>query len=380
MFNHFAMTNILTSTKIIRAEKKAGILTFLSFFSNAVCTKVRHTCLLLLFFQFHSIAKAQPDWTAVTAKMNANAPLLGKEYAFVVATKDSLLLLQESNGFTLKTEVPIASSSKWLTAVLLYKLAEEGKLNLDDPVAQYLPSFNKYFKNYITIRQCLSHKTGIEEKGTLRSMLQRKKYFSLEEEVDDIATRNIRAKPGTDFWYGNTGMNIAGRIAEIVTKKKFDVLIKMKVFTPLGMRKTSFSQLEGGPINPAGGAVSTAADLIRFLQMLLRKGKTEANAQFLSESSVEELMQLQALPEKVSFAPASAKGYGYAQGAWVMESDHEKATSLASPGLFGSWPMIDICRGYAYVVLVKNILSEERASLHKEMKDLIDRQLSNTCK
>jgi CubicO group peptidase (beta-lactamase class C family) len=373
------MTNILTSTKIIHTQGKAGFLTFLSFYAYSFCMNVRYTSFLLLFLQFYSTADAQPDWTAVKAKMEANTPLLGKEYAFVLATEDSVLLLQEKNGFTLKTQVPIASSSKWLTAVLLYKLAEEGKLNLDDPVAQYLPSFSQYFKNYITIRQCLSHMTGIEEKATLRSLLQRKKYFSLEEEVEDMAQRAIRAKPGTDFWYGNTGMNIAGRIAEVVTKKKFDILIKTKVFTPLGMRKTSFSQLDGGPLNPAGGAVSTTEDLLKFLQMFLRKGKTETNAVFLSESSVEELLKLQASAEQVSFAPASAKGYGYAQGAWVVESINGNATALASPGLFGSWPMIDLCRGYVYIVLVKNILSEERASVHKEMKDLIDRQLTNVC-
>lgn len=374
------MTNILTNTKIIHKVRKAHFLTFLSFFSIPFCMNVRVIPLLLLFLQLQVTAKAQPDWTAVKAKMSSNIPLLGKEFSFVLATQDSVLLLQENNGFSLKTQVPIASSSKWLTAVLLYKLAEEGKLNLDDPVAQYLPSFSKYFKNYITIRQCLSHMTGIQEKGIVRNLLQRKKFFSLEEEVNDIATRDIRAKPGTDFWYGNTGINIAGRIAEVVTKKKFDVLIKMKVFTPLGMRKTSFAQLDGGPINPAGGAVSTTEDLLRFLQMLLRKGKTDATIQFLSESSVEELLQQQASPEQVNFAPASAKGYGYAQGAWVLESNNQKATALASPGLFGSWPMIDLCRGYVYVVLVKNILGEERANLHKEMKDLIDRQLKNACK
>ena len=154
----------------------------------------------------------------------------------------------------------------------------------------------------------------------------------------------------------------------------------MKVFTPLGMRKTSFSQLDGGPLNPSGGAVSTTEDMIKFLQMLLAKGKTNAGIQFLSESSVDELLQLQASAEQVSFAPASAKGYGYAHGAWVIESNNGIATALTSPGLLGSWPMIDVCRGYAYVVLVKNILGEERANLHKEMKDLIDRQLPNLCK
>lgn len=373
------MSDNKSRSKIIHITRIACFQTFLSPLHKDFCMNVRSFVLLLLFFQLSKVIHAQPDWTAVKAKMNGNTPLLGKEYSFVIGTKDSILLLQENNGFTAKTQVPVASSSKWFTAALLFKLAEEGKLSLDDPVVNYLPEFGKYFKSYVTIRHCLSHMTGIEEKGTIRSLLQRKKFFSLEEEVNDIAQRDIRSKPGTDFWYGNTGINIAGRIAEIVTKKKFDVLIKMKVFTPLGMRKTSFTVLDGGPLNPAGGALSTTEDLVKFLQMLLRKGKINATTQFLSESSVEELLQVQATPEQIAFAPASAQGYGYAHGAWVLASDKGKATALASPSLFGSWPMIDTCRGYLYVVLVKNILGEERANLHKEMKDLIDRQLPNSC-
>lgn len=373
------MTYNIYRSKIIHITRKAYFQTILSPLLKYFCMNVRLFVSLLLFFQFSVAIHAQPDWTAVKTKMNANSPLLGKEYAFVVATKDSVLLLQESNGFTAKTQVPIASSSKWLTAVLLFKLAEEGKLSLDDPVANFLPEFNKYFKGHITIRHCLSHMTGIEEKGTIRNLVHRKKFFSLEEEVNDIAQRGIRSKPGTDFWYGATGINIAGRVAEIVTKKKFDVLIKMKVFTPLGMRKTSFTQPDAGAINPAGGAVSTTEDLVRFLQMLLRKGKIDSTTQYLSESSVEELFQLQATPEQTTFAPGSAKGLGYAHGAWVLTSNRGQATSLASPGLFGSWPMIDNCRGYLYVVLVKNLLGEERANLHKEMKDLIDLQFPNHC-
>jgi CubicO group peptidase (beta-lactamase class C family) len=372
------MTNNNYCSKIIHCTRGAVFGATLSLFNRISCRNVIQSFFLLLFFQVTHQVYAQQDWTAVKAKMTANTPLLGVDYALVIANEDSLLLTLENNGFTLKTQSPIASSSKWLTATLLYKLAEEGKLDLDDPVERYIPEFGKYFKSYITLRHCLSHMTGIEEKGTLRNIVQRRKFSSLEEEVIDIAGRNIRAKPGTDFWYGATGFMIAGRVAEIVTKKKFDVLIKMKLFTPLEMRKTSFAELGGGPINPAGGAVSTAEDMVKFLQMLLRKGKVN-NSSYLSESSVEELLRLRAEPSKVAFAPASAKGYGYASGAWVISSKDGKTISLASPGLFGTWPMIDVCRGYIYMVMVKNILGEERANLHKEMKDLIDLQFNKNC-
>src|SRR6185503_16242305 len=126
---------------------------------------------------------------------------------------------------------------------------------------------------YITIRNCLSHMTGIEDEGKLlKKLLERKKFSSLEEEVNAFGSREIRANPGTDFWYGNVGLNIAGRILEIISKKKFDILIKSKLFTPLGMRKTTFSTMDGSAVNPSGGALSTADDYMKFLVMLLNKG------------------------------------------------------------------------------------------------------------
>lgn len=77
-------------------------------------------------------------------------------------------------------------------------------------------------------------------------------------------------------------MNIAGRILEIVTKKKFDMLIKQQLLTPLGMRKTSFSELDGGAVNPSGGAKSSADEYLIFLKMLLNNGMHKGQ-QFLSE-------------------------------------------------------------------------------------------------
>ena len=146
--------------------------------------------------------------------------------------------------FNSKTQAPIASCSKWLTAALVMQFVDEGKLSLDDKVAKYIPEFDKYFKSYITIRQCLCHMTGIaDDKNFLKRILERRKFSSLEEEVNSFAAREIRANAGTDFWYGNVGLNIAGRVLEIISKKKFEVLIKTKLFTPLGMTKTTSADM-----------------------------------------------------------------------------------------------------------------------------------------
>jgi CubicO group peptidase (beta-lactamase class C family) len=237
---------------------------------SSICLKVLSVALFLLLLQ---PAKAQYDWTELSQELEAKQKLLGDNVVTMIWKGDSLVYKKEMGGFNSKTQAPIASCSKWLTAALVMQFVDEGKLSLDDPVIKYIPEFEKYFKKYITIRHCLSHMTGISDEGNFfKRMFQRKKFSSLEEEVNSFAARDIRANAGTDFWYGNIGLNIAGRVLEVISKKKFEILIKTKLLNPLGMRKTSFSTLDGSVVNPSGGAVSTAEDYMKFLVMLLNKG------------------------------------------------------------------------------------------------------------
>ena len=227
------------------------------------------------------------------------------------------------------------------TAALVMQFVDEGKLSLDDKVSQWIPEFARYGKNYITIRHCLSHFTGVEEETKfLKKLTQRSKYASLEEEVNSFARKEIRTNPGTDFWYSNTGLNIAGRVLEVISKKNFEVLAKQKLFNPMTMRRTSFSSVDASAVNPSGGASSTPDDYMKFLVMLMNKGKY-AGKQILSEASVDQLVQIQTKPELIKYAPKSATGYNYALGSWVIEERDGKATALASPGLFGTWPVLD---------------------------------------
>lgn len=336
----------------------------------------------ILFLLLLQPAKAQYNWTDLDAELEAKQKLLGTDaVAMIWSVKgDSLIYKKEMGSFNSKTQAPIASCSKWLTAALVMQFVYEGKLSLDDKVVRYIPELDKYFKGYITIRQCLSHMTGIDDDGKLiKRILERKKFASLEEEVNSFAAREIRANAGTDFWYGNVGLNMAGRVLEVISKKRFDVLIRTKLLVPLGMTKTTFTAPGGTPVNPSGGAKSTADDYMKFLVMLLNKGKYNG-VQILSENAVNEMMKVQNKPEQIKFAPKSAEGFNYASGSWVIEEKNGKATVLASPGLFGTWPMIDYCRGYAYIVFVKNLLGEERVDAHLGIKKIIDARMPAICK
>ena len=356
--------------------------------------KIRFYCLkfsifvaCLLIFQTATSQKKEKalpqkyDLAGLDQLLAQKQDLIGKDYVVLIWEKDDTLVYKKEVGeYKSKTQAPIASCSKWLTAALVMQFVDEGKISLDDPVVKYLPVFEKYMKKYITIRHCLSHMTGIaDDDKFLKKILQRKKFDDLEEEIESFAAREIRANAGTDFWYGNIGLNIAAKVLEVVSKRKFDALIKQKLFTPLGMRQTTFTESDGGLYNPSGGARSTADDYMKFLVMLMNKGKYNGK-QILSEESVAEMMKIQTANVPKRYVPKAAEGFDYALSSWVIEGKDGMATALASPGLFGTWPMIDFCRGYAYILFVKNFLGEERANAHLEIKAVIDEKIKDKCK
>jgi CubicO group peptidase (beta-lactamase class C family) len=346
--------------------------------NSFTCIKVTISLLFMLLLQS---AFGQQKFVELDDIFLQKQKLLGKDFVALIWKKnDTLIYKKELGDFNSKTQAPIASASKWLTAALVMSFVDEGKISLDDKIAKWLPEFEKYGKNYITIRNCLSHMTGIRsEPINLLKLFERKKFGSLEEEVNAFAAKDIQANPGVEFRYSNIGLNIAGRILEIISKKKFDLLARQRLFVPLAMRKTTFSTLDGSAVNPSGGALSTPDDYMHFLIMLLNKGVYQGR-KILSEDAVNELLQVQTKPELIIYAPKVAQGYNYALGAWAIEQQEGKATAVASPGLFGTWPMIDYCRGYAYLFFVKNLLGEERADAQIQIKTVIDEKFTNGCK
>ena len=257
-------------------------------------------------------------------------------------------------------------------------LAEEGKIALDDKISSYLPEFEKYGKNYITLRHCLTHYTGIQaEGGKMKKMFEKKKFENLENEVNSFAAREIQQNPGVEFRYNNMGISIAGRVLEVITKKKFDMLAQQRLFRPLGMRQTTFTTLDASAIDPSGGARSTAGDLVKFMTMLLNKG-TYKGVKILSEASVTELRKVTE-NNAVNNAPAEVKGFQYALGTWSPEQNGALASVLTAPSYGGTLPVIDFCRGYAFVYFLKDLKEDEKGNTYNQMKSLLDEKFPNKC-
>jgi CubicO group peptidase (beta-lactamase class C family) len=337
------------------------------------CLKVTTVAVFMLFHQY---AAAQ-NFTALEGVMKSSEKSLGTEVIVVVANKDTVLYQKTPKMFTGKTPVPIGHTSQWLTAAVILTLVDEGKLSLDDKVSSYLPVFEKYGKNFITIGNCLTHFTGIQAEG--RGKLFQKDFSSLEEEVTSYAAREIQANPGTEFRYSLIGPAIAARVAEIVTKKRFDMLAQQKVFRPLGMRQTTFGSLNGGAVSAGDGARSTANDLMRFLRMLLNNG-SHYGSLILSEKSTKQLRTVVTKPEVIKGTPESQKGIAYSFGAWAPEQSGSTATVLVGPGFDGTLPIVDFCRGYAFLLFVKNKKDDGKANIYAAVKGALDQELANTCK
>lgn len=301
------------------------------------------------------------------------------DIVIMVANKDTVIYNKDTKLFSaLRGQAPIGASSEWLTAALVMALVDEGKISLDDKVSRYLPIFKTYAKNYITIRQCLSHFTGIQsETPKLKKMFEKKKIASLEEQVNEFAKKEIQTNPGEEFRYSNIGLSIAGRILEVASKKKFDMLAQQKLFRPMGMRQTTFSSLTGGAIDPPNGARSTASDLIRFMTMLLNDGVYKGQ-RILSAASVKELKTIQTTSDKIKYAVDEANGFQYTLGSWAPEENGKQATVLMAPSLGGTLPVIDFCRGYAFVYFLKELNDDQKVNAYNEIKGVLDEKFSCT--
>lgn len=349
----------------------------MSYKNKITCLKFTFSVPLLLFWL--NISAQSYDFSGVDNLLQRNQRMLGNNIVALV-WKDGRFIYRKEMGdlFNGKSQEPIASCSKWLTAALVMCLVDDGKLKLDDPVSKYLPVFSKYMKNYITLRECLSHTTGIPGDQTrLAKLLQRRKYETLEDEVNAFAAREISNNPGVEFEYGNVGPAIAARVCEVVSKKSFERLIQERITRPLKMRATTFTDDNGGAPDPAGGGRSTANDYMNFLIMILQKGTFEGK-RILSEGAVAEMQKPQFVNLPVKYTPKIATGFHYGLGEWIQEEDATgNSTVVSSPGLFGTWPYVDKCRAYAAIVFVKTLQTEQKKEFHLSFKNAVDEQVGS---
>lgn len=134
----------------------------------------------------------------------------------------------------------IGSVSKSFVAALALILQQEGIIQLDDPIGEYLPDLLLWDKDYITLRDLLSMRSGIADYTT---DFESEDYFK-NYAADELIQRGIRNSTlleRGDFHYSNTNILIAEEMLEAAAGKSCEALIREKILTPLHLDDTFFA-------------------------------------------------------------------------------------------------------------------------------------------
>lgn len=211
---------------------------------------------------------------------------------------------------TKDTMYGIGSISKVFTSAAVMKLVEQGKINLDTPVVQYIPDFTMKDERYkkITPRMLLNHSSGLQGSSLGNSFLfEDNDSYAHDTLLQQLSTQNLKADPGAFSVYCNDGFTLAEILVERVSGLDFTLFIHQYFTEPLALKHTKTSQdaidskqmaglyyptyqgqLPNETVNVigAGGIYSTAEDLVRFSQIFT--GQAEG---ILSDASVKAMEQ-----------------------------------------------------------------------------------------
>lgn len=240
----------------------------------------------------------------------------------ISVVKDGKIVLAEGYGYkdaegraaaTADTQFSIGSATKSFTSALIAMLADEGILDWDTPVRNYLPDFRMfedYATNRLTLRDMLSHRTGLPVHDSIwpdhtldrKGLVQRLRYLE-----PNTSFRNM-------FQYNNIMVAAAAYIAESLTGKSWEELVRERLLQPLGMNNTSLNYAEMqtfpdyafpyiekdgavsripryweiGLIAPAGSINSSVNDMAKWLDFHLKNGKA-GETQLISEKNMIEM-------------------------------------------------------------------------------------------
>ncbi|MFN8465637.1 MAG: serine hydrolase [Caldilineaceae bacterium] len=262
-----------------------------------------------------------------------------------------------------------ASVSKTLTAVAVLRLVEQGKLDLDARITDYLPYFTMADGRYkdITMRMLLSHRSGLPDTPGYWDTPLDSTIDPLEQSVRWLADKQLLFEPGTDWSYSDKNFAALGAIIAVVTGKQYETYMQEEWLTPLGMTHSTFvlgdvdpaqrveiydSDAQGNAVPtpsqcderdaPACTLASTCDDMARWAEFLLNKGEVNG-ARLLEPASID------AMWTSLSHTPwydALGDYYGpllegYGLGWYVGEKDGHRSVGHAG-GINGANTQIQL--------------------------------------
>jgi CubicO group peptidase (beta-lactamase class C family) len=138
---------------------------------------------------------------------------------------------------TPETKFRIGSMTKQFTAMGILVLADQGKLNLDDPLSKYLPDFPNAEK--IQLHQLLSHTSGVPSYNGVEGYGENYiKPWSIDEVIDWFKDEPLQFEPGEDWSYSNSGYVLAAKVIEVVSGQDYDDFLRQEIFEKLEMEDT----------------------------------------------------------------------------------------------------------------------------------------------
>ena len=273
------------------------------------------------------------------------------------------------------TIFPVWSMSKPITIVAMMTLFEDGLIDFDDNVSDYIPSFKNIkckgkvdeiyeCQNSLKIIHLMTHRSGykyynwkiyrLQPGEAMGRFISHEKYDNLEDFVEDVAKQPVEYEPGSQYVYG-INQAILGRIIEIVTKKSFYEYLKERIFDPLNMMNTKFYltvedrnkfqplylksqsikeftnsydelhyEIDNHAYFGGEGLVSTLHDYAKFCKMLLNDGEFEGE-RIISKNSID------IMTEKHS---EGDNGFYNAFSLFVLEDPQEDGRN-SSKGIYG---------------------------------------------
>lgn len=317
-----------------------------------------------------SIAQAAPDLEveAIDKYVEEYMKRNGLPGASIVVVKDGEMIYEKGYGHDSKGQpltenslMRIASVSKSFTAFAVLQLVDEGKVILDDSIVKYLPELTMEDSRLqqVTIRHLMSHTSGIPNPTIVA------KADTLEEGVNRMRDWKLQSDPGHQYAYSNANYWILAQLVEKVSGHTLAHYLNMKLFAPLGMDDTrsvinADDPIPGLPrgyvtaygtaipvqelktmVSGAGGVVSTAADMGKWLAMHTRGGVSSTGERLLSQSLLE---------ESYSSQPGSENtGLG-----WQLSSSKVKPQRISHSGAItpSYQAQQDIIPGSGYAVAV----------------------------
>lgn len=132
----------------------------------------------------------------------------------------------------------LGSISKPINVTALMTLYDQSKFQLDDQLHKWLPQFKGGGREQVTMRQVLTHTSGLPDQLPENNELRRK-HTPLAEFAEHAARAELSFSPGTKYQYSSMGILLAARVAELISGTDIRVLVDRTVFQPLGMRHSA---------------------------------------------------------------------------------------------------------------------------------------------